>query len=138
MPPDVSRDVRPLILTRRGSRAFSSVSTGDSDIPSSCRMKDEPAFKPLQEVLTLFRVRASRYPFHLRQQTKGPSHIPIAEGRILLKCLWKVSIHLQYNLENQLSSPEDMGCMEISSSSCAEFCVPIDLRRMSQAIYLVA
>ena len=28
--------------------AFSRVSTGDSDIPSSCEMKDEPAFKPLQ------------------------------------------------------------------------------------------
>ena len=26
-------------------RAFSNVSTGDSDIPSSCEMKDEPAFK---------------------------------------------------------------------------------------------
>ena len=28
--------------------AFSSVNTGDSDIPSSCEMKEEPAFKALQ------------------------------------------------------------------------------------------
>ena len=28
--------------------AFSRVSTGDSFIPSSCEMKYEPAFKPLQ------------------------------------------------------------------------------------------
>ena len=27
---------------------FSRVSTGDSDMPSSCEMKDEPEFKPLQ------------------------------------------------------------------------------------------
>ena len=28
--------------------AFSMVSTGDSEIPSSCEMKDDPAFKALQ------------------------------------------------------------------------------------------
>ena len=28
--------------------AFSRVSTGDSDIPSSCEMKQEPEFKPMQ------------------------------------------------------------------------------------------
>ena len=33
---------------RRGPRAFSMVSTGDSVSPSSCEMKDEPAFKLLQ------------------------------------------------------------------------------------------
>ena len=38
------RDVRPPIEIRQGTRAFSRVSTGDSDIPSSCEMKDEPAF----------------------------------------------------------------------------------------------
>ena len=31
-----------------------------------------------------------------------------------------------------------MGCMELSSSSCAEIGVPIDLRRMSQRISGVA
>ena len=42
------RDVRPPVVMRRGPRAFSMVSTGDSDSPSSCEMKDEPAFKLLQ------------------------------------------------------------------------------------------
>ena len=32
---------------RHGTRVFSRVSTEYSDIPSSCEMKDEPAFKPL-------------------------------------------------------------------------------------------
>ena len=41
-------DVRPTVEIRRGTRAFSRVSTGDSDIPSSCEMENEPAFKPLQ------------------------------------------------------------------------------------------
>ena len=42
------KDVRPPVPIRQGPRAFSMVSAGDSDIPSSCEMKDEPAFKPLQ------------------------------------------------------------------------------------------
>ena len=72
------RNVRPPVQMSRGPGAFSRVSTGDSDIPSSCEMKDEPAFNPLQGNLTFFLVRASRCPFHLRQQTQGPYHIPIA------------------------------------------------------------
>ena len=64
---------------RRGSRVFSRVSTGDSDIPLIWEMKDEPAFKPLQGNPTLFLVSASQYPLDLRQHIQGPSHIPIAE-----------------------------------------------------------
>ena len=41
-------DVRPTVQKRLRTMAFSRVSTGDSDIPSSCEMKDEPAFKALQ------------------------------------------------------------------------------------------
>ena len=41
-------DVIPPIQMRRGTTIFSRVSTGDSDIPSSCEMKHEPEFKPLQ------------------------------------------------------------------------------------------
>ena len=41
-------DVRPSVQKRLRTMAFSRVPTGDSDIPSSCDMKDEPAFKPLQ------------------------------------------------------------------------------------------
>ena len=42
------RDVRPPVQMRRTPTAFSRVSTGNSDMPSSCEMKDEPEFKPLQ------------------------------------------------------------------------------------------
>ena len=42
------RDVRPPVQMRRTPTAFSRVSTGDSDMPSTCKMKDEPEFKPLQ------------------------------------------------------------------------------------------
>ena len=41
-------DVRPSVQKRLRTMAFSRVSTGDSDIPSSCEIKDEPAFKALQ------------------------------------------------------------------------------------------
>ena len=41
-------DVRPSVQKRLRTMAFSRVSTGDSDIPSSCEVKDEPAFKALQ------------------------------------------------------------------------------------------
>ena len=85
--------------------AFSSVSTGDSVIPSSCEMKYEPAFKPLQGNPAFFLVRASRGPFHLRQKTQSPSHIHISEGRLLLRCLWKVGIPLQSKTGNH-SDPE--------------------------------
>ena len=41
-------DVRPSVQKSLRTMAFSRVSTGDSGIPSSCEMKDEPAFKALQ------------------------------------------------------------------------------------------
>ena len=44
----VQRDVRPAVQMRWKTMAFSRVSIGDSDMPSSCEMKDEPEFKPLQ------------------------------------------------------------------------------------------
>ena len=134
MPREVSRHVRPPVQMRRGPRAFSRAYTGGSDIPSSCEMKDELAFMPLQLYPAYFRVRASRYPFHLRQKNQGPSHIPIAEGSLLLRCLWKVGLPLQLKPGNQLSSRDDMVCTELSSSCCAEIGVPLDLRRVSQGI----
>ena len=42
------RDVRPPVQMRRTPAAFFRVSTGESDMPSFCEMKDEPEFKPLQ------------------------------------------------------------------------------------------
>ena len=81
-------DVRPPVQMKRTTMAFSRVCTGDSDMPSSCEVKDELEFKPLQGI------RASQGPLHLRQKTQGPSHIPTAEGNLLLTCLWNVGAAL--------------------------------------------
>ena len=47
-------DVRPSVQKRLRTLPFSRVSTGNSDIPSSCEMNDEPAFKALQGKLAFF------------------------------------------------------------------------------------
>ena len=127
------RDGRPPVHMRRGCMAFSRVSTWNSDI-SSYEMKDEPALKILQGNPVFLTVRASRCPFHLRQQTQGPSHIPIAEGSLLLRCFWKVGLPLQSEPGNKLSSVDAMCCTELYSSCCAEIGVLLDLRRGSQGI----
>ena len=91
----MSRDVRPPVQMRQGTWVSSRISTQVSDISSSSQMKDEPAFKPLQGNPKLFLVRESGYTLHLRLKTQGPSHIPIGEGRLLLRCLFKVGIPVQ-------------------------------------------
>ena len=123
---------------RRAPRSFSRFSTRDSYIALSCAMKDEAAFKPLQGNPTFFRVMASHCPLYLRQQIQGPSHIPIAEGRVLLRCLLKVGLILQKNPGNPLSSHDDMASLVLSSSSCAEPGVPLDLRQVYQEISVVS
>ena len=86
---------RPPVEMRLGPRSFSRVSTGDSDIPASRERKDDPAIKPLQGNMAFFPVRASQCPFRMRLQSQSPSHIPIVERSILLRCLWKVGIPLE-------------------------------------------
>ena len=44
------KDVAPPVQMRWTPTVFSRVSTGDSDMLSSCEMKDEPEFKPLREI----------------------------------------------------------------------------------------
>ena len=131
------RGVRPPVQMRQTPTAFSRVSTGVSDMPSSCEMKDEPEFKPLLGIRAFFCVRASPGPFHLRQKTQGPSHITTAEGKLLLRCFWKVGSHLQSKTLNQLSSWDDMGCMELSSSCCTGINIYIDLRLVAHRISVV-
>ena len=130
----VQRDVSPPVQMRRKPMAFSRVSTADADMPSSCEMKDEPEFKPVQGNRAFFSVRTSRGPFHLRQKTQGPCHIPTAEGILLLMCLWNAGTPLQSMSGNRLSYWDNMGCMELSSSCCTEINIHIDLRLLSQGI----
>ena len=47
-------DMIPPVQMRRRPTAFSRVSTGHSDITSSCDMKQEPKFKPLQGKMAYF------------------------------------------------------------------------------------
>ena len=120
-------DVGPPLEMRQRTRAFSRASTGDSDIPSSCEMKDEPAFKSIHGNQGFIQVRASQCPFHLMQHTQGPSLIPIAERSLLLRCLWKGGIPFESKPGYQLSSREDFGYMELSLTCSAELGAPLDL-----------
>ena len=132
------RDERPPVQIRWGPRSFSSVSTADSGIPLSCEMKDEPPFKRMRGNSGFLQVRSSWCPFYLRLQSQGPFPIIIAEGSLLLRCLWKVGLPLQVKPGNQLSSGDDLQCTELSSRCCDEISVPLDLRRVSQGISGVA
>ena len=127
-------DVIPPIPMRQRTTALSRASTGDSDIPSSCEMKHKPEFKPLQGNPVFFWVMVSRSPFHLKQKTQGRSHKPIAERKLHLRGWWKVGSNLQSKTGNQLSTWDDMGCMELSSSCCTDINIHIDWRRVSQGI----
>ena len=102
------RYVRPPVQMRRAPRAFSRISTGDSDFPSSVAKKDVPAFKAMPRYPAFFRVTASLCPFHLRQHTQVPDNIPISEESLLLRCLWKVCIPLQS--KPAVSSHREMIC----------------------------
>ena len=128
------KDVRtPVQITWR-PRAFPRLTTGDTDNPASCQMKEVPPFKPLQGNPASFCVRVSRGPLHLGQKTQGPSHIPNSEGNLLFKCFWKVGLPRLSKTGNQFSSRDDMGCTELSSSCCSEIDIPLALRRVSQGI----
>ena len=100
----IQKDERPSVPKRWRTIAFARVSTGNAAIPTSCEMKYEPAFKPLQGNAAFFSVKASQGPFHLRQKTQSPSHLPISEGRFLLRCLWKVGLPLQSKTGNHSHS----------------------------------
>ena len=90
--------------------------------------------KPLQGNLDFFLIRASRCPFRLKHKTQGPSHIHNPKRKLLLRCLWKDVFPPQLKTGNQLSSPDDMGCLDNSSCCSSEIDVPIDLRWVSQGI----
>ena len=96
-------DVIPPGQMRRRSPAFSRVSTGDSDIPSSCDMKHEPKFKPLQGYPAFFESGLSRY-IPLETESTESLSPTIAEGKLDLRCLWKTGSPLQSKTGNQLSS----------------------------------
>ena len=95
MPLELSKGSEASYRDEVGTWSFYRVSSGDSDIPSSFEMKDEPAFNPFQGNPAFFRVRVSPCPLHLREQSQGPFYIPVAERSLLLRCLWNVGIPLE-------------------------------------------
>ena len=109
-------DVRPSVQKILRTKAFSRVSTGDSDIPSSCAMKDEPEFKA-QHGKPAFLVRASRGPLYLRQKTQSHPHIPISEGRLHLRCLWKAGLPLQSKTGNHFHPQMIWGAREFPQAA---------------------
>ena len=82
---------------------------------------------PLKGNLDFFLIRSSRGPFHFKHKTKGPFHIHIPKGKLLLRCLWKDGLPLHSKTGNQLSSPDDMGGPSFSSCCFTDIDVPIDL-----------
>ena len=90
--------------------------------------------KPLQGNLDFFLIRASCGPFRLKHKTLVPSDIHIPKGKLLFRCFWKDGLPLNSKTGNQLSSPDDMGCLDLSSCCFTEVDVPIDLRWVSQGI----
>ena len=54
VPLDVSKGCEIPVQMRRRPTTFYRVSSGDSDMPSSCEMKDEPEFKPLKGIPAFF------------------------------------------------------------------------------------
>ena len=97
--------------------AFSRVSRGGSEIPSSCEMKDESAFKALQGKPAFLSVRAFRGPLYLRQKTQSRSHIPISEGRLLLRYLWKAGLPPKSKRGNQSHPKIKWGARKIPQAA---------------------
>ena len=90
--------------------------------------------KSLQGNLDFFLIRASRGPFRFKHKIQDPFHIHISKGNLLLRCLGKDGLRLHSKTGNQLSSPDDMGCLGFSSCCFTEIDFPIDLRWVSHGI----
>ena len=96
-------DVIPPGQMRRRSTAFFRVSTGDSDISSSCDMKHDPNLSHCREIRPFFESGFSRY-IPLETESTDSLSPTIPEGKLHLRCLWKTGSPLQSKTGNQLSS----------------------------------
>ena len=110
---EVSKGCEASSQMKQGPRAFSMFPIGDSDIHISCEESSEHAFEQLLGNPASFRVSVSSGPFALRTQIPCPTHIPIAERILLLRCLGKVGIPLESKPGNQLSCPVPLWYSEV-------------------------
>ena len=114
--------------------AFSRVSTGDSVIPSSCEMKYEPAFKPLQGKPGLLLSQGIPGTIPLgAENTESLSHSYFV-GKAPLEVLSESWLTSSVEDREAFSSRDVMVCMEHSSTSSTEIDDPLYLRSLSQGI----
>ena len=117
--------------------AFSRVSTGDSDIPPSCEMKDG---------LHLRHCRESQPSFC--EDISGSIILEAENTELLSLTYFSVKAPLEVLVESWItssvedrvsfSSTDDRVCTEISSSCSTEIDDPLYLRRFSQGISRVS
>ena len=131
------RDVTPSVQKTWRTMAFSRVSTGDSDIPSSCEMKDEPAFMHRGKAgLLLSQGISGSIPLQA-ENTESLSHTYFG-GKAPLEVLVESWLTSSVEYRESFTSPDDMGCTEDSSSCSTQIDDPLYLRRFSQGISRVS
>ena len=127
------KDVIPPVQMRLRPTAISSVSTGDSEIPSFVTRNTSLNLSHCRDIRPSFESGLSRF-IPLETENTVSLSPTIAEGKLHLRCLWKTGSPLQSRTGNQLSSWDNMWCIELPASCCTEMNIHIDLRRVSQRI----
>ena len=125
-------DVRSVFQMRWRPRAFFTISQGIQKSFHLVVWKISLHLSLCREIWPSFKFRAYRGPFHLNQKTRGPSHIHIPEGKLLLRYLWKDWFPLQSKTWNELSSSDDMWYTDHSLGCFTEIEVPLAVRWVSQ------
>ena len=101
-------DMIPSVQMSRRPTAFYRVYTGDSDIPSSCVMKHEPKFKPLQGNPDFFWVR----PLTLHSTLERKHRVPLPYLLLRENSTWGACGKLSYLFSQRqgISSHLEMIC----------------------------
>ena len=110
-------DVIPPIQMRWRAMAFSRVSRGDSDIPSSCDMKHEPKFKPLQGYPAFVRVR----PLALNSTWDRKHRVPLSYLLLIENSSWRACGKLAHLFSQRqgISTHFEMICGSWNFLRCA-------------------
>ena len=131
------RDLRISVQKRLRTIAFSRVSTRDSDIASSCEMKDEPAFMHCRESQPSF--ESEHLGVHSiwgrKQESLSPTYFC---GKAPLEVLVENWLTSSVEDRESFSSIDDIWCTEVSSSCSTEIDDPLYLRGFSLGIYRVS
>ena len=126
-------DVRPSVQKTLRTMAFYSISTGDSDIPSSCEMKDGLHLRHCRESQPSFESGHLGSIILEAENTESLSHTYFW-GQAPLELLLESWLTSSGEDRESFSSPEDMQCTEVCSSCSNEIDDPLYLRQFSQGI----